>query len=415
MRALHHAMVVAALVASTWSHAAAQDAVRDVDDTLTWRTSIKVDGLLSRSPGDPELFPKRGAAQSLWRLRTEPTVKIGSRAWLNLAYEQRVQWRSDARALLTTTVLPAQAAAPFRVTPLGWTITGSEGRLWQHEVDRLNLQLQLPRTNLTIGRQAIGWGRGVIFGAVDLFAPFSPLEIDREWRRGVDAVRADVKLTDRSSVDVAAAVGRSRDASALVARVRGYAGPVDVELMGGRRGRDVVGGIASSAAIGDAAVHGEGAVFSIPLPGGGAHRLVWKGVAGGSYRFPWGSGVIAYAEYHFSGFGAARAGDILPQLATADFAERYLRGDTQILSRHAVAFTGSYEQSPDIVWSGQWVLNPADGSGIAVPGIAITVRQDVSVAAHAYLPYGRSPAGAQLRSEYGASPLGALLQLRIYF
>ena len=34
----------------------------------------------------------------------------------------------------------------------------------------------------------------MLFGAVDLFSPFSPLEADREWRRGVDAIRADVKL-----------------------------------------------------------------------------------------------------------------------------------------------------------------------------------------------------------------------------
>lgn len=415
MRGLRHATLVVAVVASSYTQAAAQDAALDAGSALTWRTSIKIAGLFSRTPVDPELFPQRNSAESLWRIRTEPEVTIGSRAWFSLAYEQRVRWQSDARALLMTGVLPANATAPFRVIALDWTITSSNSQLWQHEIDRLNLRLHLARTDLTIGRQAIGWGRGVMFGAVDLFAPFSPLEADREWRRGIDAVRADVKLTDRSSMDFVTAFGHDWDSSALAARVRGYAGPVDVELMGGRRGRDAFTGVTSSAAIGDAAVHGEAAVFRIPLPGGGAHRLVWKTVAGGSYRLPWGSGVIAYAEYHFSGFGAARAGDILPQLATPDFAARYLRGDTQILSRHAVAFTGSYEQSPDVVWSGQWVLNPADGSGIAVPGFTFTVRQDVSVAANAYLPYGRTPAGAVLRSEYGATPLAALLQLRIYF
>ena len=48
-------------------------------------------------------------------------------------------------------------------------------------------------------------------------------------------------------------------------------------------------------------------------------------------------------------------------------------------------------------------------------GLTFTVRQDVSVAASAYFSYGPAPAGARLRSEYGAAPLAALLQLRIYF
>jgi hypothetical protein len=56
-----------------------------------------------------------------------------------------------------------------------------------------------------------------LFGAVDLFSPFTPFEADREWRRGVDAVRCDLKLTDRASLDVVAAFGESGDRLSLLA------------------------------------------------------------------------------------------------------------------------------------------------------------------------------------------------------
>ena len=69
---------------------------------------------------------------------------------------------------------------------------------YRHALNRAFFAWRLGSGEVQLGRQAIGWGRGVLFGAVDIFAPFNPLEIDREWRRGVDALRASLPLTDRS-------------------------------------------------------------------------------------------------------------------------------------------------------------------------------------------------------------------------
>ena len=129
------------------------------------------------------------------------------------------------------------------------------------------------------------------------------------------------------------AFGDTLDRSAFAARARGYAGTIDVEVAGGRRGQDLFGGVTSSAAVGDAEVHGEAAAFRVPS--GVDHDVVWKVVVGGSYRFPIGSGILAYAEYHYSGFGARRPEEILVLLTTPSFLERFVRGDMQILSRHA--------------------------------------------------------------------------------
>jgi hypothetical protein len=252
-----------------------------------------------------------------------------------------------------------------------------------------------------------------MFTAVDLFAPFSPLEVDREWRSGVDAVRADVKLTDRSSIDLVGAFGDTFDRSAFAARARGYNGAIDVEVAGGRRGQDLFAGVTSSAAVGDAGVHGEAAAFRVPS--GIDHDVVWKVVVGGSYRFPIGAGILAYGEYHYSGFGAEHPEQILALLTTPSFVERFVRGDMQILSRHAVGVTGSYEASPEITYSGQWLHNPGDQSGVLAPAMTYTFNDAVSLLATVYVPYGRPPERGVLRSEYGATPASGLLQLRWYF
>lgn len=407
------ASVAAGLLALTAGPAAAQDRPTGTP-SLSIRTSVKATGLLSRSPDAPDLFAERTAGESMLRLRIEPEIRAGRRATLTLAYEQRLRYTSAPMAgIAALGILPAELATPFRLEPLVWRVGESAAGTWRHEIDRANAQVRAGRADLTIGRQAIGWGRGVMFTSVDLFAPFSPLEVDREWRQGVDAVRADVKLTDRSSIDLVGAFGNTLDRSAFAARARGYAGTIDLEVAGGRRGEDLFGAVTSSAAVGDAEVHGEVAAFRIPS--GIGHAVVWKAVGGGSYRVPIGAGILACAEYHYSGFGAERPEEILALFTTPSFAERFVRGDMQILSRHAVGVTGSYEASPEIAYSAQWLHNPADGSGIVAPAITFTFNDAVSMLGGVYLPYGRPPEGGVLHSEYGASPRSGLLQLRWYF
>ena len=406
-------VVASAVLAITAAPAAAQEKEPE-SPSLTVRTSVKATGLLSRSPDAPDFFPERTAGESLLRLRVEPEIRTRGSTTFSFAYEQRLRYTSAPMVgIAAIGILPSELATPYRIEPLVWRVTESANGNWRHEIDRANAQVQLGRADLTLGRQAIGWGRGVMFTAVDLFAPFSPLEVDREWRSGVDAVRADVTLTDRASIDLVAAFGDTLDRSAFVARARGYAGALDVEVVGGRRGQDLFAGVTSSAAVGDAEVHGETSAFRVPSALD--HDIVWKAVVGGSYRFPIGAGILAYAEYHYSGFGAEHPEEILTLLTTPSFVARFIRGDMQILSRHAVGVTGSYEASPEITYSGQWLHNPGDRSGIVAPALTYTFNDAVSVLGAVYLPYGRPPAGGVLRSEYGAAPLSGLLQLRVYF
>ena len=88
--------------------------------------------------------------------------------------------------------------------------------------------------------------------------------------------------------------------------------------------------------------------------------------------------------------------------------------DTQILGRHAAAALASYEFSPE--WSAalEWLQSPADGSGVVVPSATLTFGDRVSVLMSGYVPFGRTPAGPVLGSDFGASPLAAFVQLRFY-
>lgn len=397
----------------------ASDPASDGAVTFTFRTSLKSSVLWSLAPDDPALYPDRETTTGFWRLRFEPTVRFEGGTNVEVALEQRWRAFSSSGGELGGGVLPSEAPAPYRIRQMDWQVASSDHGAWYAEIDRAAVHAQVGAATVSIGRQAVGWGRGVMFGAVDLFSPFTPLEADREWRRGVDAVRADVKLSDRNSLDAIAAFGASVDESAFAARLRGYAGKADLEIVGGWRAKDIFGGVTASAAVGDAETHGELAVFRTPAVAGSSafadDRSIVKAVAGASYRFPLGHGLLVFAEYHYSGFGAASPQEILPLLADPGFQVRYLRGDTQILTRHAVAVLATYEYRPELTFAGQWVQNPADGSGILVPSTTWTLSDRWSALFSGYLPFGSGPVGLTLNSQYGASPLAAFAQVRAYW
>ena len=112
-------------------------------------------------------------------------------------------------------------------------------------LDRLNLRFDFDSIRVVAGRQAVTWGVTYFWPALDLFAPFSPRRVDRDYKPGIDAIRAIIPWGDYSELEVIGGVlgpSLQRDGT-LGALARIYLGPVDVGLMGGKFHRDtVVGG-----------------------------------------------------------------------------------------------------------------------------------------------------------------------------
>ncbi len=384
---------------------------------------MKWTSLLSHTPSDTVLYPERWSAASLWRMRLSVAARPTSWLSTELAYEHRARCVSEGSgAAGGSGVLLAETDAPYRISQLEEPLI-EVGRTfgYRHELDRAFAAISYGRSQLTVGRQAIGWGRGVLFGAVDIFAPFTPLESDREWRRGVDAIRASIPLVSTFSLEALAAFGESDESSAFAGRVQGYVGDIDGELIVGKRYEDYLYAATASAPFYDAELHGEVALFKIPQesPEGGAfgtHDLVAKAVIGGSYSFDVGGELLIIGEYHYSGFGAADIQDVGARLEDDTFRERYVRGDTQILGRHAGAARASYAIGGGVASADlSWILSPRDGSGVVTPGLTWTFSDNVTLVGKAYLAYGEMPEEGEIQSEYGATPTTGLVQISFYY
>lgn len=382
---------------------------------------MKVTSLFSYAPDDPILYPSRRSAVGLARVRLGLDVRFSELAAAQLAYEHRMQLSSGSGGLSASAgVLPSFAAAPYLLAQLDWQLTADDRFSYRHEIDRAFVALRPKWGEVTIGRQAIGLGRGVLFSAVDVFSPFSPAEVDREWRRGVDALRIEYRTSDTTSIELLGAFGRSWDDSAVLFRARGYIGDVDGEFILGKRAEDTMIAGTMSGIVGDAEVHAELALFDTPerQPDGGLFGeddLVLKAVIGSSYTFNVGNGLTVLGEYHYSGFGVKDIEDALKRVADPAFQERYLRGDAQILGRHALGLQSTYPINESWATALLVLVSPADGSGLIAPSLAWDFSQNASARLSAFLPWGPDPHRGTLESEYGASPASLFLQVSMYF
>ena len=315
--------------------------------------------------------------------------------------------------------MPAQGDAPFRLAQLDWG-SDRERLSLHHEIDRAFIDFHPEFGELKIGRQAIGFGRGVLFSAVDIFAPFSPLEVDREWRRGVDAAHLEARFGEHASVDATAGFDRKLERSAAVLRARGYLGDVDAALLLGYRARDLMLALTSSATVGDAAVYAEAALFHTHgdgVDGGlfGDPRWVAKAVLGASYSIALADRrLLLNLEYHHSGFGLRDVKRATTLLAEPAFATRFARGDTQLLGQHALALLLTYDLFDDVTATWTTIVSPVDGSGLVSPGLRWAASDRVTLLASGFGAFGARPRGLLVRSEWGLVPWSALIQLALY-
>jgi hypothetical protein len=390
------------------------------DHSVALVTALKSSALVTRAPYDPTLFPDPTSAEGLWQLRLDLEGRLPASLRAGAAWQTGLGVTSAGAGLAGLSgILPGRAPVAYRIWQLSWPIAEELPYLsWTQEIDRLWVSAEAGPLRVTAGRQAVGWGRGVLFGAVDIFAPFPALQADREWRAGVDAVRVDVKLGQHLAVDAVGAFGPTLDGSAFGARVRGYLGDVDGEVVVGWRARDPFAGLTASAAVGDVEVHAELAVFRTPdpWPGGmGAdQRIAPMAVAGASYRIPAGKGIYLLAEYYHSGFGFESARAVIPSLADPGVRERLLRGDTQTLGRDTAALILSYEATEELTATLTVLESLQDGSGIAAPGATVRLGNRVAVSAALYPSWGARPAGGSLGSFWGTAPMAGYVQVAVY-
>ncbi|OGS35822.1 MAG: hypothetical protein A2506_13755, partial [Elusimicrobia bacterium RIFOXYD12_FULL_66_9] len=164
--------------------------------------------------------------------------------------------------------------------------TVSTGTLngWGHGAYRAWVGLEGESGVLRAGRQRIAWGTGKIWNPTDVLNPYQPTSVERDERRGVDALYGRLGVGSLGQAELAWAGGDRWVEQALLARARANLRDWDVSLLGGK----VAGSTASlvlggdfAGTLSDGTLHGEWAYFRPEW-----RTPYWKAGLGYDYTVP---------------------------------------------------------------------------------------------------------------------------------
>jgi len=312
---------------------------------------------------------------------------------------------------------------PPDISPTGFVSFSNSGRFrakkWDHmqtthkdfsaqvAVDRAGITISLPSCDLTVGRQAISFGTTYFWNPNDLLTAFSPYEFDRDYKPGVDAVKADIALGTFTGINLVYSAGKNFqfDESALLLRAYSNILDFDVALMGGWFHEDGFAGADFSGEVGPGiGVRGELACFAADNDDD-----FIQAVAGAEYRFE--NSLYLSAEYFFNGFGTRHTSRYVKKLLS----NRVMDGDIYNISRHYFGILGSYEVNPLLVASLWGIINLSDHSMQISPSIIYSIGDNTEFVAGMIIGMGRGPEQFRLKSEFGAYPDFTFIEIKYYF
>jgi hypothetical protein len=248
-------------------------------------------------------------------------------------------------------------------------------------VDRLYLEQNTDRFVIRVGRQSLSWGNGILFSVLDFFNPFSPAEIDRDYKPGEDMFFSQFK-SETYDVQVLA-LGRrdeqdqvksdeSSFASKLHFSLAEYGTDIDF-ILAAHYGESYLGfGVSKS--LESALIRADGLLVD--------NRYLnillnidrsWTVLERNLYLF---------AEYFHNGFGQ-RSGALTPELI-----QRLERGEVYTIGRDYLTIGGSVEVTPLLSLYSHALTNLGDKSGFFQFRFDLSLFDNTSLLIGANFPIG---------------------------
>ncbi|MEE2776394.1 MAG: hypothetical protein VYE73_06475 [Acidobacteriota bacterium] len=281
------------------------------------------------------------------------------------------------------------------------------------DIDRLNLRWAHPGFDLVAGRQAVTWGVNYFWPVLDLFAPFAPQQVDRDYKAGVDAVRLTVPTGSFSQVEmIGAAQGREVDDLSFATLGRAHSGTTDFGFMAGSFHGDTVIGTFVTAGAGGTGIRAEIAYTDSGDP---LDKLIDREQftrASLGFDRQLSPYVTLIAEMSYNGFGAE---DPLGYVRIAQ-ADRVMRGEISSLGRTYAGLSLGWQIHPLWTLSEAVLHNGTDGSTLAQTFVDWAISTGTNIQFGASVGFGDDdPSLGPVPSEYGAVPLNGWFAIKAFF
>jgi len=120
-------------------------------------------------------------------------------------------------------------------------------------LDRVNIGYMTDKTVVRFGRQAISWGNGLLFTPMDIFNPFDPAAVDKEYKSGDDMLYGQFLLDNGSDLQAVTVVRRNpvsgdveQGQSSLALKYHGFWGRHEYDMLAAEHFGEFMLGLAGS-------------------------------------------------------------------------------------------------------------------------------------------------------------------------
>ncbi len=267
-----------------------------------------------------------------------------------------------------------------RLMQLTRAFVEEDDRIVYHRLDRLNLSYNAHWGTLRAGRQALTWGNGMIFNPMDLFNPFAPTAVLRDYKVGDDMLHLQVPVggdevqllyvprRDPGSGDVEAA------ASSWAAKWHVAGSALEMDFMAARHFDDGLLGAGAAGYLGGAAWRADAVYTRLREDTGRDDFLQF--VVNLDYAWQWGGkNVYGLVEYFHNGLG--RSGQYARALGDPALSARLERGELFTLGRNYLGGRLQYDLHPLVQPSAAVIVNLDDPSVLLQPQIAWDAATDL--------------------------------------
>jgi hypothetical protein len=292
-----------------------------------------------------------------------------------------------------------------------------------NRLDRLSVGYTSDKVVMKFGRQAISWGNGLIYSAMDIFNPFDPAAVDKEYKTGDDMLYGQV-LRDNGDDFQGVMVFRRNpmtgnveaDVGSLAFKYHGMTGDGEYDVLVSRHFDDALVGGGGNHSLGGAVWQGDAVVTFA------ADETVLSLVTNLSYSWTWGGkNVSGVAEYFYNGFGQTGGCYSLACLTeNPELLSRIARGELFTLGRHYIGLSAVIEIHPLFTVTPNLFTNVVDPSALFQVVFRNDLRENMLLLSSINLPLGAAGTefaglSTEIPGLYLSSGPSAFVQLAWYW